>query len=284
MKRSHHSQYDEETTGRCERALVTVLGSVGLWRERIYLVGGLAPRYIVGELPEEAEPHVGTTDVDLVIALAVETDQPETYWTLATNLERCDFKQDEPSFRWRRDVEGIPVIVELLGESADTPPGRTFRPREGTGTKLAVLNIPGANLAAQDFVVVPIERERLDGGGLSRVDVRVANVLPYTVLKMHAFQDRHENKDAYDLLFTLRFYPGGVAAAGAAAAASPIAAHPQVLEGLQLLEERFASPELDAPVAYARFIAAPNDDDDMQRRRQEAVATVRAFIRSCRAG
>lgn len=41
MKRSHHSQYDEETTGRCERALVTVLGSVGLWRERIYLVGGL---------------------------------------------------------------------------------------------------------------------------------------------------------------------------------------------------------------------------------------------------
>lgn len=44
-----------------------MLGSVGLWRERIYLVGGLAPRYIVGEVPEDAEPHVGTTDVDLVI-------------------------------------------------------------------------------------------------------------------------------------------------------------------------------------------------------------------------
>jgi hypothetical protein len=26
------------------------------------------------------------------------------------------------------------------------------------------------------------------------------NVLPYTVLKISAFQDRHENKDAYDLL------------------------------------------------------------------------------------
>lgn len=280
MKRNHHSQYEEETTGRCERALVTVLGSVGLWRERIYLVGGLAPRYIVGELPEEAEPHVGTTDVDLVIALAVETDQPETYWTLATNLERCDFKQVEPSFRWRREVDGIPVVVELLGESADTQPGRTFRPREGTGTKLAVLNVPGANLAAQDFIVVPIERERLDGGGSSRVDVRVANILPYTVLKIQAFQDRHENKDAYDLIFTLRFHPGGVTAAGTAAAASPIADNPQVLAGLKLLEERFASADLDAPVAYAHFVAAPGDDDDLFRRRQEAVATARAFLRA----
>jgi predicted nucleotidyltransferase len=284
LKQSHRSEYDEETTGRCERALVTVLGSVGLWRERIYLVGGLAPRYIVGQLPEEAEPHIGTTDVDLVIALAVETDQPETYWTLATNLERCGFQQVEPSFRWRRDVDGIPVVVELLGESADTQPGRTFRPREGTGTKLSVLNIPGSNLAAQDFIVVPIERERLDGGGLSRVDVRVANVLPYTVLKIHAFQDRHENKDSYDLVFTLRFYPGGVAAGGAAAAASPIATHPLVREGLQLLEKRFASADLDAPIAYAQFIAAPGDDDDVLRRRQEAVATVRAFLRAFRTG
>lgn len=283
MRRRHKSEYDEKTTGRCERALVTVLGSVGLWRDRIYLVGGLAPRYIVGELSEEAEPHIGTTDVDLVIGLAVESDQPETYWTLATNLERCGFEQDEPSFKWRREVDGIPVVVELLGESEEVQPGRSFRPRGGTGAKLSLLNIPGANLAAHDFLVVPIKGERLDGGGLSRVDVRVANVLPYAVLKIHAFQDRHENKDAYDLVFILRFYCGGPTAAGAAAAASPIASHPQVTDGLRLLEERFASPDLDAPTAYATFTAVPGDDDDVLRRRQEAVATVRAFLRAVRA-
>jgi anaerobic magnesium-protoporphyrin IX monomethyl ester cyclase len=32
------------TTGRCERALVTLLGSARPWRERLYLVGGLAPK------------------------------------------------------------------------------------------------------------------------------------------------------------------------------------------------------------------------------------------------
>ncbi len=42
MSKEHFSQYDEATTARCERALITLLGDVGPWRERIYLAGGLA--------------------------------------------------------------------------------------------------------------------------------------------------------------------------------------------------------------------------------------------------
>ena len=80
--REHHSAYDEETTARCERALVTLLGDLGPWRERIYLAGGLAPRYLVGQLPEGAPAHVGTTDIDLVIGLALGDETPETYRTL----------------------------------------------------------------------------------------------------------------------------------------------------------------------------------------------------------
>jgi proteasome lid subunit RPN8/RPN11 len=71
LSREHSSDYEEATTARCERALVTLLGDVGPWRERIYLAGGLAPRYIVGQLPEGTRAHVGTTDVDLIIGLAL---------------------------------------------------------------------------------------------------------------------------------------------------------------------------------------------------------------------
>ena len=77
MSKRHHTDYDEVTTTRCERALVTLLGDIGPWNQRVYLVGGLAPRYIVGSLPAGARPHVGTTDVDLVIRLAVEDDSHE---------------------------------------------------------------------------------------------------------------------------------------------------------------------------------------------------------------
>ena len=51
--------------------MLTLLGDVGPWSERIYLAGGLAPRYLVGRLPAGTRAHVGTTDVDLIIGLAL---------------------------------------------------------------------------------------------------------------------------------------------------------------------------------------------------------------------
>lgn len=110
--------------------------------------------------------------------------------------------------------------------------------------------------------------------------MRVAGVLPYTVLKILASQDRHENKDAYDLVFTLLNHAGGPGAAGAAAAASAIAKHEQVGEALVLLRERFRTVDLDGPSAHALFLAEPGDEEKRARLRQDAVATVREFLRA----
>jgi hypothetical protein len=277
--RAHHTDYDEETTARCERALVTLLGDLGPWRERIYLAGGLAPRYLIGQLPEGARAHVGTTDIDLVIGLALGDETPETYRTLQNNLEKSGFRQSEPSFRWTRDVEGVKVVVEFLCETDQEDFGRIFRPKgESTGSKLGAFNVRGAHLARDDFVERDIEAERLDSGGRSHVTLRIANVLPYTVLKIFSFQERHENKDAYDMVFTLFNHERGPREAGAAAAASPVAGHEQVADALALLAERFADADQDGPSAYALFLADPDGEEERARLRQEAVATVREFL------
>jgi len=185
--REHHTDYDEVTTARCERALLTLLGDLGPWRERIYLVGGLAPRYLVGRLPEGARAHVGTTDVDLVIGLALGDEAPETYRTLQNNLEKAHFEHREPSFQWARTVDGATVLVEFLCETDEVEPGRIFRPKgEATGSKFGAFNVRGAHLCRDDFIEHPREGERLDGGGMSVVTVRVANLLPYSVLKVFA--------------------------------------------------------------------------------------------------
>lgn len=278
-RREHHSDYDEETTARCERALLTLLGDLGPWRERIYLAGGLAPRYLVGHLPEGARAHVGTTDVDLVIGLALGDETPETYRTLQKNLEKAHFEHREPSFRWARGVDGVTVLVEFLCETDEVEPGRIFSPkRESTGSKFGAFNVRGAHLCRDDFIEHPIEGERLDGGGQSRVTVRVVNLLPYSVLKIFAFQDRHENKDAYDLVFTLLYYQGGPRAAGRLAAVSAVARHEQVDQALALLAERFQDTVQDGPSAYASFLAQQDDEDEKARLRQESVATIREFL------
>jgi hypothetical protein len=283
LSREHYTDYDEVTTARCERALLTLLGDLGPWRERIYLVGGLAPRYLIGRLPEGARAHVGTTDVDFVIGLALGDETPETYRTLQNNLENAHFQQQEPSFRWSRDVDGVVVLIEFLCETEEVPPGRIYRPKgEFTGSRVGAFNVRGAHLVRDDFVEREIDGDRLDDGGRSRVSVRVANVLPYIVLKVFAFQDRHENKDAYDLVFTLLNHDGGPRAAGRAAAASPVAERPQVAEAIALLEERFADAGQDGPSAYASFLATPEDDEDKARLRQGAVATVRQFLQGFR--
>lgn len=284
MSRAHFTDYDEATTARCERALVTLLGDIGPWRERIYLVGGLAPRYIVGQLPEGARSHVGTTDIDLVIGLAVGDGTLETYRTLQSNLQKAHFEQNGPSFRWTREVEGVNVVVEFLCDTQAVPTGWVFRPKAGvTGSRVAAFNIRGAQLAGYDFIECEVDGERLDGGGASRVTVRVANLLPYTVLKILAFQDRHENKDAYDLVFCLLNFGDGPTAAGSAAARSAIARDSRVTEAVELLGERFGDVDQDGPAAYGSFLAEPDDSEEAARLRREAVATVRAFLAAFRA-
>lgn len=281
MSKRHHTDYDEVTTARCERALVTLLGDIGPWSQRVYLAGGLAPRYIVGTLPEGARPHVGTTDVDLVIGLAVDSESSEAYRTLENNLKKAGFVA-ESSFRWMKKVEGVTVIVEFLCETDKVEPGKIFKPKEGTGSGLGAFNVRGAQLVTRDYMEREIEADRLDNGGRSKVTVRVANVLSYAVLKILAFQDRHENKDSYDLIYCLLNFGEGPEEAGRSAAHSAIRSDAQVEAALRLLSERFADTDQDGPHAYGTFLAEAGDDEEKARLRQEAVAVVRSFLAALR--
>ena len=282
MAPRHSSEYDTGATERCERVLVTLLGDIGPWGDRVVLVGGLAPRYIVGLDPLPASPHVGTTDVDLVITLAV-GDSGDTYGTLYSNLKRSGFAVGDHSYQWQRCVDGIKVEVEFICETDQAGPSAIYRPKQGTGSNFAAFNAPCAGLTAQDHVEVSVTAERLDGGGLSTVTLRVAGVLAFTVLKLLAFQQRHNNKDSYDLVYTLRNYEGGPRTAGEVAAQSPVRSEKSVADALESLRERFESPEVDGPVAYASFLAERDDHEHEARLRNEAVAVVRQFLAGTRA-
>ena len=280
MTPSYSSEYDEAMTQRCERALVTLIGNLGMWRSRVVLIGGLAPRYIVGTLPDAASAHVGSADVDIAISLAVD-DSTEAYSTLYARLRESGFRQGEPSFQWSRDIDGVTVRVEFICETDKVQPGRIYRPKEGTGAKFAAFNAPGVSLTSRDNLAVQVRAERL-GGGISEVNLRVAGVLSFTVLKTLAFQDRHHNKDAYDLVYTLSHHDEGPSGAGAAALRSPVQDDDIVTSALTLLGHRFETAEHDGPTAYANFLADPDNREEWAQRRNEAVAVVQQFLAAAR--
>lgn len=273
------ADYDEQGTELCERALVTVIGDAGFWGRSLYLVGGLVPRYLVGPVSPPTPVHVGSRDVDLAVAFAVDGFDAAGYETLERNLRDGGFRQapneGDPEFRWRRTVDGRDLVLEFLCDTDEVPEGRNFRPKSGAGSRFQAFNVAGVRLLPADHRLVEIEAERLDGGGLSRVQVRVAGLAPFVTLKLRAFVDRHHDKDAYDLVYTLLNHPDGPGGAGRAIAASAVVDDPLVVDALQRVRERFAEPRNDGPASYSRFLGAGLGEDAAARLRNEAVEAVR---------
>jgi len=280
--------YTPEAVAACEKALRTLLAKIGPWGTRIVLVGGLVPRYLVGAVPEGVAPHVGTTDLDVVVGVALTADDEATYRTLQANLVEARFhparneRDEDESFRWQRDdVDGITVTVEFFCPVGDGEPGHLRkRPVEASGAKISAIRLAGAELAGADFVTVPLPGETLDQGGRREdVTVRVASILPFLALKALALTEREKDKDAYDLVWTLTAFDGGPVGAATAAKVSPVRDQPLIATAIGKLGEHFGAVESIGPARYARFfLGVTRDVDARDRMRRDAHAVVQRFL------
>jgi hypothetical protein len=119
--------------------LVTLLRGMGPWKDSVYLIGGLTPRYLVTERPPDVPAHAGTLDVDIVVDLQILTDT-EAYYTLEENLKRMGFKRAKNiqgvtvSWRWQIKAEnGALMVLEWLADAPHLAGGRVEPlPTKGT--------------------------------------------------------------------------------------------------------------------------------------------------------
>jgi len=114
--------YNGAVTEAAERVLVTLLRGFGPWKDTVFLVGGLTPRYLVAARPPEVPQHAGTGDVDVVVDVAILTDT-EAYSTLEENLHAMGFERGtnesgvKVSWRWEARLEtGATMVLEFLAE------------------------------------------------------------------------------------------------------------------------------------------------------------------------
>jgi hypothetical protein len=78
--------YSDQHTLDCERVLVTLLRGLGPWKDSVYLIAGLTPRYLVPARPPAVPAHAGTMDVDIVIDLQILADT-RAYLSLDVKLD-----------------------------------------------------------------------------------------------------------------------------------------------------------------------------------------------------
>lgn len=270
--------YSDQYTVDCERVLVTLVRGLGPWKDSVCLVGGLTPRYLVPARPPVVPAHAGTLDVDIVIDLQILADT-EAYHTLEDNLKKMDFERAENeqkqklSWRWQTLTEhGALMVLELLADAPEIAGGKVQPlPTEGT---ISALNIPHSSIVFDLYQVAEIQAELLGGNGVTTEHVKHANLVSFSCLKLLAFDQRFERKDAHDLIYCIEHAPQGWEAAAEAFRKELDGKHGAVIQSsLEILRRRFVQDEKiegyrkDGPVSVAKFELGQGEEPEQREAR-----------------
>ena len=256
--------YADDFTVDCERVLITLLRGLGPWKDSVFLVGGLTPRYLVPARPPAVPRHAGTLDVDVVIDHQILADT-DAYHTLEENLKRLGFERatndrgERLSWRWQvRTERGATMVLELLAEAPDVPGGR-IRPLPTKGT-MSALNIPHASIVFDLHQTTEIQARLLNEGGFATEPIRHADLVSFTCLKAFAYDQRFVRKDAHDLVYCIENAPNGADGVAGQFRDALDGAHANVIQkAMTILGNRFAGDNRtegyrkDGPASVARF-------------------------------
>ena len=260
------TDYTAEAVAAARSVLLEVVHTLGEYRDDIVIVGGWVPELL---LSGDKALHVGSIDVDL--ALNHRTLQEPDYKTILMLLRSRGYEIGEQPFIFYRKVkvgeQEYTVQVDFLageyggtGKKHRTQKVQDIRPRKARGVDLAFEMLEKIEIAGE-----------LPEDGKDATIIQVSAIAPFLVMKGIALSQRLKEKDAWDIYFCIRNYPGGVDAL--INEFSPILGHPLVQEGLHFIAEKFSSPESIGPTYIADFESTfdPEDRALLQRDAYERV-------------
>jgi len=250
--------YTKDAVEAARSVLLEVVRLLGEYSDDIVIVGGWVPELLIPQAR-----HVGSMDVDL--ALNHRTLTESGYKTILELLQSRGYQQGKQPFIFHRTVtvrgREIRVQVDFLaGEYAGTGRSRRtqrvldMRPRKARGVDLA--------FDAPNYVTI---HDHLPDGGDDRAVVQVASIPIFLVMKGMSMKNRLKEKDAWDIYFCLRNYPGGMGAL--VDEFRPLLGIRLVREGLRNIAEKFSSPRAVGPVHVANFeeLSDPQAREILQR-------------------
>lgn len=269
--------YDNRTTTAVKSVLVEIGQILGSFQGKFAVIGGVVPWLLA---VESDMSHVGTVDVDLSLdaealgdgeyARLVESLQAQGY-NQGTDLSRFQLVRTVPA---RDGGADIPVVVDfLMPRDAEivknTPP---------LIDKFAVQRADGADLALRFYEIVHIEGEMPDGGQ-NRVRIAVASLPALLAMKGYAIANRLKQKDAYDIYFSIRNFPGGLDAL--VIATKPLLEVDTAREGYRLLSEKFRDVDDFGPTSVRQFVEGSDalGERTVAQWQQDAFGQIDAWLR-----
>ncbi|MBM3118958.1 MAG: hypothetical protein FJ006_05305 [Chloroflexi bacterium] len=267
------SDYSQPEVQACISVLVEVMTVLGEFRDNIVIVGGNVPPLLI---PSAKEKHPGTLDIDLAIDYKHITD--DTYKTIIKTLKSRSYyqKEGEQPYIFYRDIDSesgkkITVQIDLLaGEYGGT--GRRHRHQNVQDAKARKAR--GCDLVFNNPVKVKL-MGTLPNGAVNEVIVKIPSIGPYLVTKGMALWDRMNEKDALDIYFCCRHYPGGLPAL--IKDVEPLVKNRLAKEGLGKIRAKFIDINSIGPVAVADF-SELKDQEERARIQREAFELINTLM------
>lgn len=215
-------------------------------KDDILIIGGWVPALL-----DPDGDHIGSIDVDVLLN-QTHIRKANSYMNIKRILEKNGYHRHEKKYFTyvkQVSVDGITynVDVDFLSGKYGGDGGEVSKHVDG----LKVLPATGGNFAFEfPATDVKIEYKRPDGA-LDVGHVNVISVVPYLVMKAAAL-GRGKPKDAYDIYYTVKNYPGGVKEL--AKEFYPYRDRGLVREMITKLSEKFASENHAGPADIVSFL------------------------------
>lgn len=257
-------RYSVEQSRQVEAACLTVAAFLGDLMDDTCVVGGLVPSMICDAEIDPAAAgeaaHCGTTDLDVGLSLALLDD--ERYKEIAERLRTRGFEPDTNEEgkmtrqRWRWGEHKVTVDF-LVPPSEDDAPDVRLRNLE---KDFAALVVKPLHLAFEERLAKVLDGRNLLGDAVRR-EVQFAGPASFVSMKAYAYHLRGERKDAYDLVFVLRNWPGGIADVAARMVRRHRSRAEIVNEALEFLKSDFSQVDSAGPRDVSRFLGGDVDPD-----------------------
>ncbi len=286
---AHLTDYDPAVAATVLDQAASLLKSIGLASQHLILIGGIVPGLLVPVLDPGIEPHIGTTDLDFCLSVALVQGDTAEYRRIEQGLKAAGFVAEE-SWRWRGGPSARLLVEFFCPAGPGRPAGQLFRPRaaeqpvakHNLGGTLSALALDAGTLISADAQTVQREVGLPDDRGKQVIDLRVTGIAAFLAAKAAALRGRDKAKDAYDVVWLLEAWPSGPTGAARAVGASSIAGHPDLAGAFDVLEDQFRDIDRAGARAFARFMDDGAGDPDLLARR--AVGAVGEFLATWRRG
>ena len=272
------ADYDNRLTEAVKSVLIEIGQILGSFRGKFAVVGGAVPWLL---LNNDDMRHLGTVDIDL--DLDPEALGDGEYAKLVTALMEHGYSRDEnrENFQLVRSVPStdggppINVVVDFLMPRR----AKIAKNRPPIIDKFTVIRADGAELPLRSYEMIQIDG-LMPEGGVNSVRIAVASIPALLAMKGFALDGRYKQKDAYDIYYCVRNFPGGPEAL--AEACRPMLEYEDSVVGYKHIDAKFKTVDSFGPTSVRGFVQGTSilEERTPDQWQQDAFGQVDVWLRA----